>query len=115
MNREDAIVADRQTVFLAADGSMMCEQHPGFEWEKCPGGAPCPGPGMPWVLETRTGIEEVLSATPAASSSATLTQLIEKWRDAAVFEHEDTGNAQSAQTFDQCANELEAALRERKS
>ena len=36
--------------------------------------------------------------------------LIAKWRDAAVWEHDDMSNVQSAQTFDQCADELEALL-----
>ena len=36
--------------------------------------------------------------------------LIAKWRDAAVWEHDDMSNVQSAQTFDQCANDLEALL-----
>ena len=40
----------------------------------------------------------------------TLRQLVQKWRDAAVWEHDDMSNTQSAQTFDQCADELEAAL-----
>jgi hypothetical protein len=38
--------------------------------------------------------------------------LIEKWRDAAVWEHDDMGNTQSGQTFDQCADDLEALLAE---
>lgn len=39
-----------------------------------------------------------------------LREMIQKWRDAAAWEHDDMSNAQSAQTFDQCANELEATL-----
>jgi hypothetical protein len=36
--------------------------------------------------------------------------LVSKWCDAAVWEHDDMGNTQSAQTFDQCADELSALL-----
>ena len=50
--------ADHDQMFLAADGSMMCECHPGREWPH----EDCPGPGMPWVLRGRTLIEEVLHA-----------------------------------------------------
>jgi len=47
---------------------------------------------------------------PLEGRPASLAELIAKWRDAAVWEHDDMDNTQSAQTFDQCANELEAAL-----
>ena len=50
--------ADHQLMFLAADGSMMCETHPGREWPH----GDCPGPGMPWVISGRTLIEETLYA-----------------------------------------------------
>lgn len=36
--------------------------------------------------------------------------VVEKWQDAAVWEHDDMSNTQSAQTFDQCAAELLALL-----
>ena len=38
------------------------------------------------------------------------TKLVENWRDAAGWEFHDNGNRESAQTFDQCANELITAL-----
>lgn len=60
--RLELIVADREQMFLAADGSMMCEQHPGYEWGVCPGGGDCPGPGTPWEISGRTLIDEVASA-----------------------------------------------------
>lgn len=44
------------------------------------------------------------------SQGAAIRKLAEKWRDAAVWEHDDMSNMQSAQTFDQCANELDKAL-----
>jgi hypothetical protein len=40
--------------------------------------------------------------------------LVKHWRDAAVWEHDDMSNTQSAQTFDQCADELQAALTKEK-
>lgn len=53
--------ADLAHPFLAADGSMMCEQHPGQAWGQCAGGVDCPGPGTAWTLRGRTLIEEVLA------------------------------------------------------
>ena len=44
--------------WLAANGSMMCEEHPGHEWKACPGGDNCLGPGTPWILRGRTAILE---------------------------------------------------------
>lgn len=54
--------ADAHAMFKAADGLMMCEAHPGFEWGQCPGGPDCLGPGMPWTLTGRTLIEDVIRA-----------------------------------------------------
>jgi hypothetical protein len=51
--------ADMDTMFLAADGSMMCEKHAGQEWGQCDGGPDCAGPGTPWSIQGRTIIEEV--------------------------------------------------------
>lgn len=48
--------ADGKMMFLAADGSMMCETHPGREWPH----DDCAGPGMPWIIQGRTLIEETL-------------------------------------------------------
>jgi hypothetical protein len=45
-----------------------------------------------------------------ADARARLLALVEKWRDAAVWEYDDMGNTQSAQTFDQCADELAPPL-----
>lgn len=55
----DKYQADQEHPWLSADGSMMCEKHPGYEWGKCPGGPDCAGPGMPWVVRGRTLIEEI--------------------------------------------------------
>ena len=49
--------ADHKEMFKAADGSCMCETHPGHEWPH----GDCLGPGMPWTLTGRTLIEEVLA------------------------------------------------------
>lgn len=57
----ESYAADHKYLFLAADGSMMCEAHPGYEWGKCPGGAECVGPGMPWTIQGRTLIDEVIT------------------------------------------------------
>ena len=53
---KQAYAADAAEMFLAADGSMMCEKHPGREWPH----DDCVGPGMPWVISGRTLIAEVL-------------------------------------------------------
>ena len=65
-----------------------------------------------WHRPTADEIEaaERKRADPHAALRARLETLAAKWRDAAVWEHDDMGNTQSAQTFDQCADELEAAL-----
>ena len=57
--QQDKYAADRKEMFLAADGSMMCEAHPGREWPH----DNCIGPGMPWVVTGRTLIEEMLSSS----------------------------------------------------
>lgn len=41
---------------------------------------------------------------------AQIVRLVETWRDAAVWEHDDMGNTQSAQAFDQCADDLSTLL-----
>lgn len=56
MSMDADITADLNTVFLAADGSMMCESHPGHEWPH----DDCAGPGMPWIIQGRTLIESVI-------------------------------------------------------
>lgn len=48
---------DQDTMFMAADGSMMCERHPGQEWPH----NDCAGPGMPWVLEGKSLIQRVIN------------------------------------------------------
>lgn len=58
--------ADHDTMFKAADGSMMCEAHPGREWPH----DECPGPGMPWTVSGRTLIEEMLSEARAAAGAS---------------------------------------------
>jgi hypothetical protein len=58
--------ADRDAMFKAADGSMMCEAHPGHEWPH----DDCAGPGMPWILEGRTLITEALEAELAQLRTA---------------------------------------------
>lgn len=64
--------AERQAKLLKADG-LMCEAHPGLEFEH---DADCAGPGMPWMLEGRDAIlrlaERIASeliATPSLSVS----------------------------------------------
>lgn len=69
-NRQEMYAADQQTTFKAADGSMMCEKHPGYEWGLCPGGSDCAGPGMPWTISGRTLIEETLSEAMAVARRA---------------------------------------------
>ncbi len=71
-NRQEMYSADHKEMFKAADGSMMCEQHPGYEWGECPGGSACPGPGMPWTITGRTLIEEVMSEAMAVARRASL-------------------------------------------
>ena len=44
-------------VWYSVDGSMMCEAHPGKEWPH----DDCAGPGMPWIVQGRTEIENMLS------------------------------------------------------
>jgi hypothetical protein len=61
----EVYAADCAAFWKSADGSMMCEKHPGQEWTQCAGGLDCAGPGMPWILEGRTLIEEV--AAPRAA------------------------------------------------
>jgi rubrerythrin len=39
---------------------------------------------------------------------AALRELVEQWRTMAAWEQDEMSNTQSAQAFDQCANELEA-------
>lgn len=75
---EQPYAADANQMFLAADGSMMCEKHPGYEWGECPGGLECPGPGMPWILRGRTLIEEVKQAAEALVKIALLEQELEE-------------------------------------
>ena len=60
------------------------------------------------VSRTSDRAARLLSAALAHLEGARA--LIGKWEDAAVWEHDDMGNTQSAQTFDQCANDLRAAL-----
>jgi hypothetical protein len=48
-------------MFLASDGSMMCESHQGQEWTRCEGGPDCIGPGTPWQLSGKTNIKETLA------------------------------------------------------
>lgn len=60
---DGAYKADHDRIFKAADGSMMCEAHPGREWPH----DECPGPGMPWVVSGRTLIEEMLAEARAAA------------------------------------------------
>ena len=42
-----------------------------------------------------------------------LQALVEKWREAAIWEHKDMGNVQAAAALDQCADELAALLAQR--
>ena len=49
---------DEQTMFLAADGTMMCETHPGQEWPH----DECVGPGTPWAVSGKTSILEMLTS-----------------------------------------------------
>jgi hypothetical protein len=60
-----------------------------------------------WLIQYRRA--NVAEAQCAALRDA-LTALASKWDDAAVWEHDDMSNTQSAQTFDQCAADLRAAL-----
>jgi hypothetical protein len=40
---------------------------------------------------------------PSSNGLSLLRGLVERWRGAALWEHDDMGNVQSAQSFDQCA------------
>jgi len=76
--------ADADMMFLAADGSMMCEAHPGHEWPH----DDCVGPGTPWVLSGRTLIEEVLTAERQAR--AALEQALVKAHSCATLRDDGT-------------------------
>ena len=70
----DLYAADCAEMFLAADGSMMCEKHPGWEW---PHDA-CAGPGMPWSIQGRTLIEETLLAKCCGEHGICMTSCVER-------------------------------------
>lgn len=52
--------AERQAKLLKADG-FMCEAHPGLEFEHDPD---CAGPGMPWMVEGKEAVEQLLGGRP---------------------------------------------------
>lgn len=54
--------AIRDTKLIERDG-FMCEAHPGLEFEHDPD---CPGPGMPWVVESREEITQLRRTAVAA-------------------------------------------------
>lgn len=59
-----------------------------------------------WLVGVAKQLQQMSRVVPVT----TLRALVEQWRCAAVWEHDDMGNVQSAQTFDQCADALDALL-----
>lgn len=53
--RDQDSMAARQAQLIQADG-WMCEQHPGTEWPH----DDCAGPGMPWIVEGREAIRQLM-------------------------------------------------------